>query len=115
MFRVSVSLLSRGAVSRRPYPRRDVVALASLTGLWGCAVKELMTNCHHLGFLAFRRVLSRSLGLAACRTRYASPLQLRFRPLARCGRLAFPVAVEVKLPNCMTLGKNKIAKLSVLG
>jgi hypothetical protein len=30
-----------------------------------------------VGFLAFRRVLSRSLGLAACRTRYALPLQLR--------------------------------------
>ena len=54
-------------------------------------------NVWFLGFLAFRRVLSRSLGLAACRTRYSSPLQLRFRSLARCGRLAFPVAVENKL------------------
>ena len=60
-------------------------------------VFEVMTNCHQLGFLAFRRVLSRSLGLAACRTRYSSPLQLWVGSLARCGRLAFAVAVENKL------------------
>lgn len=63
----------------------------------GANVFEVMTNRHQLGFLAFRRVLSRSLGLAACRTRYSSPLQLWVGSLARCGRLAFPVAVELTL------------------
>ena len=64
----------------------------------GANVVEVLTMCHQLGFLAFRRVLSRSLRLAACRTRYSSPLQLWVGSLARCGRLAFPVAVEVNLP-----------------
>lgn len=41
----------------------------------GANVFEVMTKCHLLGFLAFRRVLSRSTlrRLAACRTRYSSP------------------------------------------
>lgn len=90
---------------------------------------ELVTFCYRLGFLpAVERLLVllrfplsifekgfRRSRFPAFRARYSSPLQLWVGSLARCGRLAFPVAVEVKLPNCMTLGKNKIAKLSALG
>ena len=55
-----------------------------------------------VGLLAFRRVPSRSTlrRLAACRTRYSRPLQLRFWRLARCERFAFPVAVEDRLHKC---------------